>query len=411
MGSSDWVETSLAEVLGRTFAGAWGEAPSDAVSANVRVLRATNIDSEGRVEYESPAFRVFSDRELTLKRMMPGDLILEASGGGPGVPVGRVALHEGGNSEATYACSNFFRVLRPNLEVVDPAYLKIVLVKAYRSPDIWRYQQQTTGLVNLRFKDYLRQSLVLPPLGEQRRIVEVIEAASRNERAIEESIAKLRSVRQGLLQVFMDRLARDEISVDWRPVREVGSVRMGKQLSPDSRAAGGQFPYLRVANVLAGAIDYSDVKSMGFTPSERSTYQIQPGDILLNEGQSLELVGRSAIYKRAAGEYCFQNTLVRFRASKGLDPDYAQVVFGHWLRTGVFASIAKQTTSIAHLGGDRFGVLSFPLVSPDDQANLVSVIGACDGGMESERDELARLRLLKQGLVDDLLAGECPRLA
>ncbi|WP_106969452.1 restriction endonuclease subunit S [Streptomyces bikiniensis] len=167
-----------------------------------------------------------------------------------------------------------------------------------------------------------------------------------------------------------------DAEIRWVPVREVGEVRMGKQLSPSSREAAGQFPYLRVANVLQGRIDYSDVNSMGFSSGERKIYGLKPGDILLNEGQSLELVGRSAIYQGSSGAYCFQNTLVRFRPGSEVLPAYAQIIFERWLATGVFAAIAKQTTSIAHLGGERFGALLFPLRSMAEQRRIVEVIEA-----------------------------------
>jgi type I restriction enzyme S subunit len=70
-------------------------------------------------------------------------------------------------------------------------------------------------------------------------------------------------------------------------------------------------PYLRVANVFDGWISTEDVLQMRFTDTEFQRYHLKTGDILLNEGQSLELVGRSAIYGGAPPKCCFQNTLVR----------------------------------------------------------------------------------------------------
>ncbi|MBR7678821.1 restriction endonuclease subunit S, partial [Streptomyces daliensis] len=89
------------------------------------------------------------------------------------------------------------------------------------------------------------------------------------------------------------------------------------------------------------------VKTMHFTNSEKDTYQLQPGDILLNEGQSLELVRRSAIYNEQPGKFFFQNTLIRFRPGPRVKSRFAQEVFTHWLASGRFSGIAKQTTSIA----------------------------------------------------------------
>jgi type I restriction enzyme S subunit len=203
----------------------------------------------------------------------------------------------------------------------------------------------------------------------------------------------------------------DSAEIQWTEVRNVGDVRMGKQLSPAARDAPGQFPYLRVANVHLGRIDYADVNTMGFTGAEREMYGLKPGDILLNEGQSLELVGRSAIYDGEEGKFCFQNTLIRFRPGPDVLPAYAQVVFERWLATGVFAAIAKQTTSIAHLGGDRFAALSFPLVSVAAQWRIVEVLDSIDSEIAWALQEWEKQELVQQGVLSDLLKPDSSDLS
>ncbi|WP_226962655.1 hypothetical protein [Streptomyces sp. C8S0] len=94
MSVNGWVEKRLSKVLTAVLPGL-GRNPVDSAKPNVNVLRATNIDADGRIDYGSPAPRIFSRQELARKVLEKGDLIVEASGGGPGTPVGRVALHEG----------------------------------------------------------------------------------------------------------------------------------------------------------------------------------------------------------------------------------------------------------------------------------------------------------------------------
>ncbi|MGW5196171.1 restriction endonuclease subunit S [Streptomyces spiralis] len=203
---------------------------------------------------------------------------------------------------------------------------------------------------------------------------------------------------------------RSEVSVSWVPVKELGDVRMGKQLSPASRAGAGQWPYLRVANVYEGHIDYSDVNSMAFTAAERETYGLLPGDILLNEGQeNLMNVGRSALYDGAPGEFCFQNTLIRFRPGPAVVPEFAQAVFVWWRAKAVFARIAEKT-SISHLGGNRFGALLFPLIPVAAQRRIVEVI---ESTTELEREieaSIAKFEALRFGVMGELAELECGKL-
>ncbi|WP_329435108.1 restriction endonuclease subunit S [Streptomyces sp. NBC_01280] len=182
---------------------------------------------------------------------------------------------------------------------------------------------------------------------------------------------------------------------------------MGKQLSPASRTGAGQWPYLRVANVYEGRIDYSDVNSMAFSAAERETYGIAPGDILLNEGQeNLMMVGRSALYDGAPGEFGFQNTLIRFRPGPAVVPEFAQAVFVWWRANAVFAGIAEKT-SISHLGGSRFGALLFPLIPVAAQRRIVEVLASfteLERGIEAS---IAKFEALRFGVMEELAELEC----
>ncbi|MFD7685546.1 restriction endonuclease subunit S [Streptomyces sp. NPDC059781] len=202
-----------------------------------------------------------------------------------------------------------------------------------------------------------------------------------------------------------------ESEVRWVPVSEVGEVRMGKQLSPASSRSGTQVPYLRVANVFEGRIDYSDVKTMGFSDVERRVYGLRDGDILLNEGQeSLFNVGRSAIYRGDFGDFCFQNTLIRFRPSGMVLPEYAQEVFVQWRRRGLFAAVAEKT-SISHLGGSRFAKMPFPLIPVSQQRRIIEKMSAVAESQHVEQEVIAKLSRLRESFISQLVGGERATLA
>ena len=160
----------------------------------------------------------------------------------------------------------------------------------------------------------------------------------------------------------------------WGKIQDLGEVRLGRQRSPQHHSGPNMRPYLRVANVYEDRLDLSDVKEMNFTPEEYKTYKLEQGDILLNEGQSLELVGRPAMYRGEVPGCCFQNTLVRFRCSDAVLPDYALSVFRAYLHAKRFQAIARWTVNIAHLGGDRFSEMLFPLPPLAEQKEIVSEV-------------------------------------
>jgi type I restriction enzyme S subunit len=176
--------------------------------------------------------------------------------------------------------------------------------------------------------------------------------------------------------------------------------------------------FLRSQNVCENRFDPDGLKfisrkfhlEINFTPEEFKIYQLAYGDILLNEGQSLEMVGRPAIYRNEVLGACFQNTLVRFRVFKGLIPEYALCVFRAYLHNGRFQRIARWTTNIAHLGGGRFAELEFPLPSLSEQHAIVTEVERCLSIIkELEKildNNLKRTQRLRQSILKKAFEGK-----
>jgi type I restriction enzyme, S subunit len=195
----------------------------------------------------------------------------------------------------------------------------------------------------------------------------------------------------------------------WASVQQLGDVKVGRQRSPEHHSGENMRPYLRVANVFEDRIDTSDVMRMNFTPEEFEIYRLEEGDILLNEGQSLELVGRPAMYRNEIPECCFQNTLVRFRSAEQVNNLYALVVFRDYLHSGRFQKIAKITTNLAHLGSERFAQLEVPLPPVAEQSQIVSEVtrrlSAADALEASLQQQLVRSSAVRQTLFRNAFDG------
>ncbi len=140
------------------------------------------------------------------------------------------------------------------------------------------------------------------------------------------------------------------------------------------------------------------------TDAEFSRFEILDGDVLLNEGQSLELVGRTSIYRgQFSRRYAMQNQLLRFRASPSTCPEFAAQAFRQCQKDGTFASVATQTTSVAHLGSSRFRalVLTWP-PSLAEQQRIASRLTNLDDIIAAQTQKLAALKTHKKGLMQQL---------
>jgi type I restriction enzyme S subunit len=163
-------------------------------------------------------------------------------------------------------------------------------------------------------------------------------------------------------------------------------------------------------NVLEDRVDLGDVMQMDFSPSDFARYELKPGDILLNEGQSRELVGRPAMYRGELPGACFTNSLIRFQARETVNPEYALVVFLGYLKSGRFQEVAPLTVNIAHLGAERFAQMEFPLPPLMEQEEIVRrarrALGSITSVTQQVHSSLEKLRNLEASILTRAFRGE-----
>lgn len=400
--SGIWATYELHELLASDFPGAWGSDPGHK-RANVSVLRSTNLDDEGHIDYSTGAKRYLVPRDLEKKRLSDGDILLEASGGGPGKPVGRVALFKSSGTD-NYASSNFFRTLRPR-SIVDSSFLAWHLQWKYQQSSIWQFQQQTTGIINLKYRDYLRQSIALPGVQEQQMIAEILDTADEAIGSAERLVAKLEQAKRGLLHDYLTCATVE--SGQAMPLGEVsaiaGGVTLGRSI-PDSSSI--ELPYLRVANVQDGFFDTSEMKKVRILRTELGRYQLLAGDVLMTEGGDFDKLGRGAVWDGSIDPCLHQNHIFRVRCDRSvLLPQFLAMYSASPAGRRHFVLISKQTTNLASINMSQLKAFPVPIPPLREQSRIVMTAGAQDDEIRVQVEGLRKLRLLKRGLMDDLLTG------
>jgi type I restriction enzyme S subunit len=336
--------------------------------AGPRVIRLQNI-GDGVFNDERAHISEQHYDQLRKHAVQEGDLIIASLG----TELPRSCLVPRGLGPAIVK-ADCIRV-RLDRSVADGRYVNYLL----NSPHV---RHQATDIVHgvgrprLGLKGIRQLKLPVAPLDEQRRIVDAIEEQlSRLDNAdmsLREASSLLVRLRKTVLvQVVPSTLPS---TWTWSTVRDVGVVNLGRQRSPKYHSGPDMRPYLRVANVFEDRIDTTDIMEMDFPPEQFEKYRLREGDILLNEGQSPELVGRPAMYKGDPPDVAFTNSLIRFRPHEHVDRDFALLVFLSHLHSGRFQQEAQITTNIAHMAAGRFMTVEFPVPPLDDQRRIVSEI-------------------------------------
>ncbi|TXD43199.1 restriction endonuclease subunit S [Xanthomonas campestris] len=418
--SERWKRTPIAECLAASFAGEWG---TDPVPGNTVVYRATDIDDEGRIVGAGAARRLPIGK-LTSKMLKTGDILLEGSGGGPGKPVGRVAYFDSEAHGSPATCSNFFKTLRPSRDQVDPRFLLQKLLWFYKQPPILALQQQTTGIINLKFEEYLASQVEIPELvSEQAKIAEILDTLDTAIHETEALIAKLKAVKQGLLHDLLTR------GIDAN-----GELRPPQSEAPHLywRSSLGWIPKEWEVRLL----DEVAVRGSGHTPSKSvssywngdikwvslaDTHRLD--DIYISETDktitALGIANSSAVLHPAGTVILSRDAGVGKSAVLALDMAVSQHFMawrcGDRLK-GLFLYFYLQRekpkfeaisvgSTIKTIGLPFFRNYKIALPSWREQDQIVECLMSMEMKQADSFTEFSKLKKLKSGLMDDLLTG------
>ncbi|MCC7137787.1 MAG: restriction endonuclease subunit S [Planctomycetes bacterium] len=190
----------------------------------------------------------------------------------------------------------------------------------------------------------------------------------------------------------------------WSPARlsEIAEVRLGRQRSPDRATGVSPCPYLRAANLTWRGFDLTDIKVMDFSPDERRTFRLEPGDILLNEASgSPSEVGKAAVWSGQIPLVCFQNTLIRVRAPECLVP-FLLWRFQHDALLGHFAA-ASRGVGIHHLGAAALQDWEVSLPPLGEQLRIVASLKAHFTRLDEAEAALERAEATLESLRASIL--------
>jgi type I restriction enzyme S subunit len=244
----------------------------------------------------------------------------------------------------------------------------------------------------------------LPPLPEQKRIVDLISSVDSYIEALQQQLESAKRSRNAVLHELLTTRGDDWVETT---LGEAAEVIMGRQLSPSKKLGTRPRPYIRAANIGSWGINLEDIYEMDFTEIEEERFACQVGDTILVEGGNEKSVGCPALITEKESGLCIQNTVIRCRSrnSKVLDPNFQYHLLRFMFWRGDFAQLCAGTT-IMHLGQKRAEVVPVSIPPLGEQLNIVDTISKFDSAVTYSEETLRSAKSLRSGLLSDLLSGE-----
>lgn len=260
-----------------------------------------------------------------------------------------------------------------------------------------------TANVSLSVTNLAMVPINLPPLSEQRRIVDLIGAVDDAQNAAEAEATSLDTL-LGLLRTHLfSRYEEVEVST------LIEKIEGGRSVQAANRPPGrGEI----------GVIKLSAVNERGFVPSESKTLTsadgftdrmlIRAGDVLITRANTSERVGTTCLVDAVPGGLYLSDKTLRIIPNAGVTPEtlvHALQSTGVRAQFSAFAtgtSASMQNISQKDIGRARVG---WP-PSTRDQVRLGNTLSAHVGSAAAARATAEALRSLRGNLLTVLLSGE-----
>jgi len=328
-------------------------------------------------------------------RLQRGDVVLGRRG-----EMGRCAVV--GEVEHGWLCGTGSLIVRPST-ALDPHYLQRFL----SSPAVVsRLEEASVGstMVNLNQRILLELEVPIPPLAEQKRIADKLDAVLALVDTCRERLDHVPAIFKRFRQAVLAAATSGKLTEEWRATQGVGldthtfefadadafrdyvfPQSWGRaRLSDIASVIGGvtkdakkqlseyvEVPYLRVANVQRGFFDLTEIKTIRVPQQRLAELLLESGDILFNEGGDIDKLGRGWVWGSEIEPCIFQNHIFRARLNdRQFSPRFFSW-YGNSRGYDYFLSRGKQTTNLASINKSVLSALPVPLPPSEEQVEIV----------------------------------------
>lgn len=267
--------------------------------------------------------------------------------------------------------------------------VKVLKPKQFWNDKAFYYAMQSIEIPNMGYRRHYPLFKVfcipLPPLAEQKRIVEQIESLfSKLDEAKEkaqEVIDRIETNIEAILyNAFSGKLTqywRKENGVDYNWEKStlskiVSGLKYGSSEKSDYNNNGT--PVLRIPNIGEGVIDFSDLKYMQGELGN-SSHEVFENDILIiRSNGSRDLVGKCAIVPALERRFAYASFLIRIKASDKVLPNYLVRYINSSMARGQLFAKAKSSSGIHNINSKELGSIRIDVPTIEEQTEILKII-------------------------------------
>jgi type I restriction enzyme, S subunit len=295
--------------------------------------------------------------------------------------------------------------LNPNIDLVDPNFLTYYL----RSDIFLSFAEKAVSgarMPRIRMQDFWEYLIPLPPLSEQRRIVEILDQAD----ALRKNRAEADEKASRILPALFIKMFGDptENPMKWK-IQNFAELetnfRYGTSAQCSTEPNG--LPVLRIPNILGDEIDITDLKYGSFTSKEIDRLVLQKDDLLfVRTNGNPDYVGRCAVFG-LQDQYLFASYLIRARFDlEKIDPWYVAACLRTPQGRSLMSPYIRTTAGQSNISVDGLKQIAIPLPPIQNQRNFRKHIENVHKLRRANENSLVSIETLFQTLLHRAFSGE-----
>jgi type I restriction enzyme S subunit len=308
-------------------------------------------------------------------------------------------------------CSSGFTVLRANEDLCHPNYLfAYTLFEGFLNP---LCELQTgTSYPAVRDNDVFAQIIPLPPLPEQRAIVNKIEQLFSE---LDNGIANLKQAQEQLKVYRQALLAKTSVTEKFVPILQVVedlSQGWSPKCHNHSRVNSNEWAVIKTTSIQEGYFDEKENKKLPDDLSPRIKHELKIGDILITRAGPRVRVGVCCLIKKVKPRLLNCDKAYRIRLKKDcIIPEFFEFTMNsprykfiiEELKTGI-------SDSGVNLTQKGFLAIDIPVPPIQEQQAIVTEIetrlSVCDKLEQDISDSLEKAEALRQSILKQAFEGK-----
>jgi len=386
---------------------------SNRVGANQRpFLRTANV-FWGKLSLKNLDHMNFTEAEETRYALRDGD-ILVCEGG----DVGRSTIWHN-EIENCYHQNHLHRLRKINNNTDENFVLRWLQYQIVDNK-ILTGRANSTTIPNLSKSRLSELEITLPGVSEQKAISNVLTTTQGAIAGQEELIEKLKKLKKTMMQHLFTHGTKNEptkmseigeIPESWKvlPLKDlVPDIDYGvSQAIPKTSPENG-YKIVSTADITKeGRLLYNQLRYIAVTDNQSEKLRLKNGDVLFNWRNSLDHIGKSAIYDHFDEHVIFASFVLRLRCDeKKAHNRFVRDLMNYYRENEVFSRLARRAVNQANYNRNEIYVLKIPAPSYNEQVEIAKAVQGVDHKIESAQIKLFAYQKLFKTLLHELMGGK-----